>query len=96
MAAYQVGGVIRFRRPVNQTNPERVINVDEKGRIVSASGDSYTIQLLIDDSQVSGIHEADIEAAIEQPGDGRPGENEEPEANSAESITDDQQTSPNA
>jgi hypothetical protein len=66
MATYQVGEEIQFRRQITRTNPERVINEDEKGRILAVAPDgSYTVQLDAGDPPYSGITDDDIEPSVE-------------------------------
>ncbi len=84
MAHYQIGGVVQFVRKITRTDPDRVINIDEKAHIVDISSDgTYTVQLLVDEPPVAGILETDFEPSIEQPVDSVPGDNEAPDVTSA-------------
>ena len=66
MATYEVGEEIQFRRQLTMTNPDRVINEDERGRIVAVAPDgSYSVKLQAGDGPFSGITDDDIEASVE-------------------------------
>lgn len=70
--AYQVGEEVQFVQQVTRTNPDRVINVDEKATIAAVAADgSYTVKLLSGES-VSGITDADLEPSVALPGDSLP------------------------
>jgi len=72
MATYDVGEEVQFVRRVIRTNPDRVINIDEKAQITAVEPDgSYIVKLLSGDS-VSGIQDADVEPSAELPGDSVP------------------------
>ena len=72
MAAYEVGEEVQFVRPVTRTNPDRVVNVDEKAWITAVAPDgSYTVKTLAGDS-VSGIVADDVEPSVALPGDSEP------------------------
>jgi hypothetical protein len=77
MATYEVGEVVQFVRQVTRTNPDRIINVDEKAHIAAVAPDgSYTVKLLSGDSE-SGITDADIEPSADLPGDSVPTDSQE-------------------
>src|SRR5690348_14874483 len=76
MATYEVGEEIQFVRPVSRTNPDRVINIDEKAQIAAVAPDgSYTVKTLAGDL-VSGVTDADIEPSAALPGDSIPTDNQ--------------------
>lgn len=92
MAHYQVGSIVQFVRSITRTDPERVINLDEKGRIVDISDDGkYSVQLFADENPVAGILEEDIQPSVELRGDGLPGDNHEPDVTSAQAAQDSEQ-----
>ncbi|MEO8395317.1 MAG: hypothetical protein ABI700_20145 [Chloroflexota bacterium] len=66
MARFEIGEEIQFTRKLTKTNPDRVINEDEKGRIVAIAADgSYTVQLQAGDPPFSGITDDDLEAGLD-------------------------------
>jgi hypothetical protein len=76
MPVYEVGEEVQFVRQVIRTNPDRVINIDEKAQIVVVAPDgSYTVKLLSGDS-VSGIKEDEVEPSAQLPGDSVPMDNQ--------------------
>ncbi|MBI1257410.1 MAG: hypothetical protein GC204_08060 [Chloroflexi bacterium] len=67
MAKFEVGEEVQFVRKVTESNPDRVINVDEKGRIVAIAADgTYTVQLQAGDPPFSGITDDDLEAGLDE------------------------------
>jgi hypothetical protein len=77
MAGYEVGEEIQFVRKVTRTNPDRVVNVDEKAQITAVAPDgSYIVKTLAGDL-VSGITDDDVEPSVKLPGDSVPTDNQE-------------------
>ncbi len=77
MVLYEIGEEIQFVRQVTRTNPDRVVNIDEKAQIVAVAPDgTYTVKTLAGDS-VSGISDADVEPSVALPGDSVPTDSQE-------------------
>ena len=67
MAKFEIGEQVQFIRKVIETNPDRVINIDEKGRVVAIAADgTYTVQLQAGDPPFSGITDDDLEAGLDE------------------------------
>lgn len=76
MAHYEVGEEVQFVRSVTRTNPDRVVNVDEKATVTAVTPDGKYIVKLLPGDLVSGITDDDLEPSVSLPGDGEPTANQ--------------------